>query len=80
MPYLARRAVENRSVLGPSTRSALSREGSGSNGGPGTAFNLMGKDLGGEEEERGLGAGGAVEERKRLGRMIRERVAGFWRL
>ena len=79
MPYLARRAVENRSVLGPSAPNAVSREGPGSNDGPGTAFHLMRKDLGGEEEEGGLGAGGAVEERKRLGRMIRERVVGFWR-
>lgn len=60
MPYLARRAVENRSVLGPSTSvsdSGLKDEGAGA------------------EEVVG---GGAVEERKRIGRMIWARVVGFW--
>lgn len=55
MPYLARRAVENRSVLGPS--------------------NVSVSDVRPETRE----AGGAVEERKRIGRMIWARVIEFWR-
>ena len=69
MPYLARRAVENRSVLGSSaTNASVSRDGS--NDGPITHNH--------EGDERGAG-GRAVEERKRVGRLIWGRVVGLWR-
>jgi hypothetical protein len=64
MPYLARRAVENRSVLGSSVSSSNGRFGK--------------EDVGGEAHE--LSGGGAEEERRRVGRLIWERVVGFWRV
>ena len=66
MPYLARRAVENRSVV--ATNTSVSHDGS--NDGHITHNH--------EGDERGEG-GRAVEERKRVGRLIWGRVVRLWR-
>jgi len=63
MPYLARRAVENRSVLGSSDSASVSHLGSAGVSG---------------EDERGTGQGRAAEERKRIGGLIWERAIKFW--
>lgn len=62
MPYLARRAVENRSVLGGQV---IQSSGKGE-----------GVEMGIGKEEMGLG--GAQDERRRIGRLILNRVFGFW--